>query len=30
MEVKSTLLPGVNGTRSLFKEYGDQLVCVRY
>ncbi|MFC1772718.1 hypothetical protein ACFL3A_05120 [Pseudomonadota bacterium] len=30
MDVKATLLPGVNGTRSLLKEYGDQLVCVRY
>lgn len=30
MDVKATLLPGVNGTKSLLKEYGDQLVCVRY
>jgi len=30
MDVKATLLPVVNGTKSLLKEYGDQLVCVRY
>lgn len=30
MDVKATLLPGVNGTKALLKEYGEQLVCVRY
>lgn len=30
MEVKATLAPGQNGTKLLLKEYGDQLVCVRY
>jgi hypothetical protein len=30
MEIKATLAPGQNGTKQLLKEYGDQLVCVRY
>jgi hypothetical protein len=30
VEVKTTLAPGQNGTKQLLKEYGDQLVCVRY
>jgi hypothetical protein len=30
MDVKATLLPGVNGTKALLRKYGDQLVCVRY
>jgi len=30
MKVKRTLRPGESGTRALLKEYGDQLVCVRY
>ncbi len=30
MEVKATFKPGENGTRQLLKQYGDQLVCVRY
>ena len=30
MEVKSVLQPGENGTKQLLKEYGEQLVCVRY
>ena len=30
MEVKATLAPGQNGTKQLLKQYGDQLVCVRY
>ena len=30
MEVKTKLQPGQNGTKALLKEYGDQLVCVRY
>ena len=30
MEIKTTLTPGQNGTKQLLKEYGDQLVCVRY
>ncbi len=30
MQVKSKLLPGENGTRGLLKQYGEQLVCVRY
>ena len=30
MDVKATLLPGTNGTKSLLKQYGEQLVCVRY
>lgn len=30
MDVKAKLKPGENGTKALLKEYGDQLVCVRY
>jgi len=30
MEVKSKLRPGENGTKTLLKQYGEQLVCVRY
>lgn len=30
MDVKSVLKPGENGTKQLLKQYGDQLVCVRY
>lgn len=30
MDVKATLAPGQNGTKKLLKQYGDQLVCVRY
>ena len=30
MDVKTTLMPGQNGTKRLYKKYGDQLVCVRY
>ena len=30
MEVKATLAPGQNGTKQLLKQYGDQLICVRY
>ena len=30
MQIKTTLAPGQNGTKQLLKEYGDQLVCVRY
>jgi len=30
MDVRATLLPGTNGTKALLKEYGDQLICVRY
>lgn len=30
MDVKATLAPGQNGTKRLYKKYGDQLVCVRY
>ncbi len=30
MEVKATLIPSQAGTQHLVKEYGDQLVCVRY
>ncbi|MEW5756781.1 MAG: hypothetical protein AB1810_10800 [Pseudomonadota bacterium] len=30
MEVKATLTPGQAGTKHLVKQYGDQLVCVRY
>lgn len=29
-EVGATLQPGQKGTLQLLKEYGDQLVCVRY
>ena len=29
-EVRTTLLPGQKGTVRLHREYGDQLVCVRY
>jgi len=30
MEVKATFKLGENGTNQLFRQYGDQLVCVRY
>jgi len=30
MQIKATLAPGQNGTKQLLKQYGDQLVCVRY
>lgn len=30
MEIKTTLAPGQNGTKQLLKQYGDQLICVRY
>ena len=30
MRVKCKLLPGENGTKGLLKQYGEQLVCVRY
>ena len=30
MEVKATIAPVQNGTQQLLKQYGDQLVCVRY
>lgn len=30
MKVKSTLTPGQKGTKQLTKEYGEQLICVRY
>ena len=30
MEVTATLNPGENSTKALLREYGDQLVCVRY
>jgi hypothetical protein len=30
MDVRATLQPGTNGTKTLLKEYGDLLVCVRY
>ncbi|MEN8206227.1 MAG: hypothetical protein ABFS24_09465 [Pseudomonadota bacterium] len=30
MLVKTKLLPGENGTKGLLKQYGEQLVCVRY
>lgn len=30
MEIKTTLAPGQNGAKHLLKQYGDQLVCVRY
>lgn len=30
MEVKCRLAPGQHGTKGLLKEYGEQLVCVRY
>lgn len=30
MEVKATIKPGQNGTKRYTREYGDQLVCVRY
>jgi hypothetical protein len=29
-EVRTTLAPGQNGTKRLLRQYGDQLVCVRY
>ena len=30
MEIKATILPGQNGTKQLLRQYGEQLVCVRY
>jgi hypothetical protein len=30
MDVKATVSPGANGTKALLRQYGDQLVCVRY
>ncbi|MEJ1336171.1 MAG: hypothetical protein RPU37_08980 [Candidatus Sedimenticola sp. (ex Thyasira tokunagai)] len=30
MGIRTTLTPGQYGTKQLLKEYGDQLVCVRY
>ncbi len=30
MKAKVKLLPGKPGTKSLIREYGDRLVCVRY
>lgn len=30
MEINTTILPGQNGTKRLVKQYGEQLVCVRY
>ncbi len=30
MEIRTTILPGQNGTKQLVTAYGDQLVCVRY
>lgn len=30
MKIRATLKPGANGTRGLVREYGEQLVCVRY
>ena len=30
MEIKTTILPGQNGTKQLLRQYGEQLVCVRY
>lgn len=29
-EIRATLQPGQNGTKQLLRQYGDQLVCVRY
>lgn len=30
MKTRRTLLPGQPGTKKLLKQYGDDLVCVRY
>lgn len=30
MQIKATMKPGQNGTKRFLREYGDQLVCVRY
>ncbi|HDY99955.1 MAG TPA: hypothetical protein ENH52_00610 [Nitrospirae bacterium] len=30
MQTKLTLLPGRSGTKKLLRQYGDQLICVRY
>lgn len=30
MEIRTTIPAGQNGTKQLVKEYGDQLICVRY
>lgn len=30
MQIKATMKPGQNGTKRFLREYGDQLICVRY
>jgi hypothetical protein len=30
MRARRTLTPGQKGTKKLFRQYGSQLVCVRY
>lgn len=30
MQIKATMKPGQNGTKRYLREYGDQLICVRY
>jgi len=30
MDISKTLHPGDMGTKKLFNQYGDQLICVRY
>lgn len=30
MQIRSTVHPGQRGTKKLFAQYGDRLVCVRY
>jgi len=30
MQIKATMKPGQNGTKQYLREYGDQLICVRY
>lgn len=30
MEITKTIQPGDMGSKQLFQQYGDQLVCVRY
>lgn len=30
MKIRTVIKPGQRGTKSLVKEYGNQLICVRY
>lgn len=30
MQIKATMKPGQNGAKQYLRQYGDQLICVRY